>query len=55
MTDKEKLRVYDLLREAHKYVHRVDMDGWEDDDSLVVEAVSYVLYMAEKHFSRMSD
>ena len=59
MTDADKLRVYDKLREAHKFVKAIyGMNLPVEPDSreaLVVQAVDTVIYMAESEFARMSD
>lgn len=54
MTDKEKLKIYDQLREAHNYIKVLDTTHMDDEHKCAIEAVDNVLYLAEEHFSRMS-
>jgi len=55
MTDKEKLMIYDQLREAHRFIRVLDTDHMEEVDRVAIEAVDNVLYLAEEHFAKMSD
>lgn len=55
MTDKEKLAIYDQLREMHKYLYELDRTKFEGQDHNAIDAVECVLYLAEGHFARMSD
>jgi hypothetical protein len=54
MTDKEKLHIYDQLREAHRFISVLSTEGWDDEHVCAIEAVDNVLYLAEEHFARMS-
>jgi hypothetical protein len=57
MSDRDKLKVYDLLREAHKSVKLIIESGFMAEagemERGIVEAVDIVLYMAEGKFARM--
>lgn len=53
MTDKEKLAIYDQLREAHRYISVINRDGMEEEHQCALGAVDLVLYLAEAHFARM--
>lgn len=55
MNDKEKLKIYDQLREAHRYISVLDTTGMAEEHAAAIEAVSFTLYLAEEHFAKMSD
>lgn len=52
LSDKERLEVYDLLREAHKSVKLIwqYLERMDDSDESAVDAVDNVLYLAEGYF-----
>lgn len=59
MSDREKLKVYDKLREAHKSIKQIYceslLDSADDEQASAVDAVNTVLYLVEGIFARMSD
>jgi hypothetical protein len=59
LSDKEKLKVYDKLREAHKIIDSIYaeelLDSANDIEGNVVDTVRGVLYLAEGEFARMRD
>jgi hypothetical protein len=54
MTEKQRLEIYDLLRDAHRLVyeawklHKDDINSAQDN---AIDAVSSVLYLAEGVFA----
>jgi hypothetical protein len=55
MTDREKLHIYDQLREAHRYISVLDTDCMAGEHKVAIDAVDAVLYLAEEHFAKMGD
>lgn len=55
MNDKEKLKIYDQLREAHRFIRVIDTERMAEEHRMALEAVDNVLYLAEEHFAKMSD
>lgn len=51
MTQKEALKIYDQLREAHRFVSVLDTSHMDDEHSVAIEAVLYTLCLAEEHFA----
>ena len=56
MTEKEALKIYDLLREAHKDINRIyrEHPALRDENTVegnAIQAVHSVLYLAEGYFA----
>ena len=52
MKEKDALRIYDLLREAHKSIRQLQLEYplLESDSENAIDAVDTVLYLAEGFF-----
>jgi hypothetical protein len=55
MTNAERLKIYDQLREAHRYITVLDTAHMEEIDRVAIDTVSGVLYLAEGHFAQMDE
>lgn len=53
MNQKEKLKIYDQLREAHRFISVLATENMDDEHKCAIEAVDNVLYLAEEHFADM--
>lgn len=52
LTNKQRLEIYDRLRQLHQETHKIDcstMDAWEES---AIDAVQAVLYLAEGVFAK---